>query len=631
MSQESVLEILIDYNRESGVGELSVNSIDPQGVAWQRIRQAVAQITDEYRFSPTAVSMPWPRVLDIIKMFESYQRAWGFRFRPTSSSKEVIRQFIQRNNEVQRITDEGLSLTSADSIASNLVAFGFSPGYLRNFQLRDLASLLSMPNGANFSVPGAGKTTVTFALHLLSRQPDWKLLVVSPKNAFGAWNDVVSECIPDESRPEAEEFCQLVGGAGAVGSLLNSGSGNRFLISYDQLITAYEPIRRFLLKHPVHLVLDESHRMKGGMAVRRGSALLSLSTLPVRRDILSGTPMPNAPSDIQSQIDFLWPGTGLGSRISAGAAPRDVIANLFVRTTKTDLNLPPIERHYRSFDMNKGQMALYGILRKEALKQLSSFRDGGGADIIRARKSVIRLLQLSVNPVLAYEAIFRDAPGLVSGIGQQILDEGPSQKMLGARDFSRELAGKGRKVVIWTIFRNTIEQLGLMLADLNPVIIDGTVPVGSVEDANTREGRLKIFKGDPDCMLLIANPAAAGEGISLHHVCHDAIYLDRSYNSTHYLQSIDRIHRLGLAKDIVTNVYFFRTKSPAQLGSIDYSVSRRLEFKIRELSNLLSDVDLHQLALDEEEAEVPLDESITQADISDLIAELEGRHSSEDD
>ena len=45
--------------------------------------------------------------------------------------------------------------------------------------------------------------------------------------------------------------------------------------------------------------------------------------------------------------------------------------------------------------------------------------------------------------------------------------------------------------------------------------------------------------------VLLANPQAMSEGISLHLECHDAIWLDRTYNAGQYLQGIDRIHRLG--------------------------------------------------------------------------------------
>ena len=124
-------------------------------------------------------------------------------------------------------------------------------------------------------------------------------------------------------------------------------------------------------------------------------------------------------------------------------------------------------------------------------------------------------------------------------------------------------------------------------------------------------------------MVLIANPAAAGEGISLHHACHDAIYLDRSFNTTHYLQSIDRIHRLGLPEGTETNIHVFLTTVPKGLGSVDQSVSRRLAVKLRAMQQLLDDVDLHRIALDEEEVD-SLVEDIDQADLVDLIAEMEG-------
>jgi hypothetical protein len=164
-----------------------------------------------------------------------------------------------------------------------------------------------------------------------------------------------------------------------------------------------------------------------------------------------------------------------------------------------------------------------------------------------------------------------------------------------------------------------------LLADLNPVALYGMVPSGEPADPETREGRIKRFHEDPQCMVMLANPAAAGEGISLHRVCHDAIYIDRSYVTTHYLQSIDRIHRLGLPPNVSTNIHIFQAMTPKGLGSIDHSVSRRLAQKLRALQALLDDPDLHEIALDEENAEDPVDYDIDPEDVIDLIEQLEGR------
>ena len=59
--------------------------------------------------------------------------------------------------------------------------------------------MLSKENGANFSVPGSGKTAVALATHLLSKGVNG-LLVVAPKNAFMAWDEQVEEII-DKSHP----------------------------------------------------------------------------------------------------------------------------------------------------------------------------------------------------------------------------------------------------------------------------------------------------------------------------------------------------------------------------------------------------------------------------------------------
>jgi hypothetical protein len=212
-----------------------------------------------------------------------------------------------------------------------------------------------------------------------------------------------------------------------------------------------------------------------------------------------------------------------------------------------------------------------------------------------------------------------------SGIADAVMEEGYSAKLTAVMDHARALAHNGEKVVIWTIFTDTIRSLASALPDLNPVFIYGSVISGSDRDLNTREGRIRRFHVDPSCKVLIANPAAAGEGISLHTVCHNAIYADRSYVSTHYLQSIDRIHRLGLAPGQKTNIFIYRSKAPPEIGSVDLSVSRRLTEKIRRMQQLLDDPDLHEIALDEEEADDPVDYDITPDDLIDLIQELEGK------
>lgn len=617
--------VYIEYDSRGPWGRLSIEGQSKNSI-WDRLKQFVYSVTADYKMAPQSIEVSWPVVLDIIREYSGKQSAMGFRFVPKNDeSRERISRFISEYRRVKEARGT-LSVTiPPDEINARLLELGFNRRSLTKFQLRDLAHLLSLQNGANFSVPGAGKTTVTFALHMLTRQRGSHILVVGPKASFPAWREVVNDCIGSPS-PDAssEPFIVLADlPRDEIQGALNSGA-TRFLINYDLMINVPDVISSYLAGHPVHLVLDESHRMKAGMRSQRGGFLLGVASLPIRRDILSGTPMPQQPSDIQSQLDFLWPGAGLGQQIDRGSNPRDVLGQLYVRTTKDELGLPKPKRSFIKVKMADGQMALYSVVRDEALRQLSEFRKGK-VDLSAAKKSVMRLLQLSSNPLLALNSIMQDSVGLESGIIDAVIAEGPSTKMRAVAELATSLASQGRKSIIWTIFTDTLVQMETLLAHLNPVSLYGATPSGDSSDLDTREGKIRRFHEDKDCHVMLANPAAVGEGISLHKVCHDAIYLDRSYVVTHYLQSIDRIHRLGLDPSVETNIHIFQTMAPRGVGCIDHSVSRRLALKLRALQALLDDPDIHEVALDEENNDDPVDLDIDIQDVIDLIEQLEGK------
>lgn len=621
------IAILYDPVRISGRLERRGNDL---GSAWERITARIIGETDSAEIKLDTIELPWPKVLSVLRDFGSktQQKNMNFRFIPEGEAAERIKVFAEELRQAK--LSKGLlpQILDENAISLKLKDIGFTKRTLKQFQFRDLSHLLALQHGANFSVPGAGKTTVTFALHLLTSFQKFPLFIVAPRAAFPAWKSIVGECIEENAPPEVREpFTVLEGDGKEIMRLLESGA-TRFIISYDLMVRQPDVLSAYFSRKPVHLVLDEAHRMKSGLDSQRGAFLLNIACLPARRDILTGTPMPQSSGDIAAQLEFLWPGQGLDHQISRGIAPRQVLGNLYVRTTKHELGIPPAHRHFRHVEMAEGHLALYGIVRNETLRQLSSsvlVSSGMQPDFARARRSVMRLLQLSTNPILALQGITENIAGLNSGLIDQVLLEGPSMKMRAVEQHARELAKQDKKVVIWTIFTDTLHELERMLIDLNPVTIFGATPNGDFDDITTREGKIERFHKDSACKLLIANPAAAGEGISLHTVCHDALYVDRSYVSTHYLQSIDRIHRLGLPSHIETNIYIYQTKAPAGLGSIDYSVNRRLAKKIRAMQQLLDDPDLHEIALDEENADNPLDYDLELDDIVDLIEEMEGR------
>lgn len=619
--------VKISYNEDCS-GTLTIPADEIETSIWTRLKLAIRTKKIEHRIYNNKIKMNWSDILGILRDIGSKesQNRYSFRFVPEGKATSKIRQFA---NEIKLTREQRNSLVKTASvyeIASMLEKLRFTKRKLKNFQYRDLAHLLALSNGANYSVPGAGKTTVTFALHMLTRQEGQHFIVVAPKSAFQAWFDIVETCLDVTATAEAKEnFTLLTGNDNNIYESLNSGA-KRFLISYDLAIRHQSILERHISTTPTHLVLDEAHRMKAGWQSQRGTFFLRIATEPVRRDILTGTPMPQGATDIISQLDFLWPGHNLGFDIQHGKSPKEVLGNLYVRTTKKELKLPKVVRNFIDIEMDPAQLALYSIVRNEFLRDFSKriSDEIGKAQILNARKSVMRLLQLSINPLLALSSMAREDMKVESALVDEILDDGNSSKMRAVMQHAHNLANEGKKCVIWTIFTDTVQSLNSSLAELNPVFIHGGVPSGAVCDPETREGRIDRFHKDQNCFVLVANPAACGEGINLHEACHDAIYADRSYVTTHYLQSIDRIHRLGLPINIETNVHIYRSKAPAVIGSIDMSVSRRLAEKIRNMQKLLDDPDLHEIAFDEEEAVDPVSYDIDIDDMKNLVAEFEG-------
>ena len=498
---------------------------------------------------------------------------------------------------------------------------------LRDFQLRDLRKLAGLRHGANFSVPGAGKTTVTYALHGHARNAKRldKLLVVAPLSAFGAWE---------------EDACEVLTPAPTVARWRGgqpSESVDVLLVNYQKLAKATGHLIAWMMKHDVHLVVDEAHRAKRGAAGEWGRALLALAPLAARRDLLTGTPAPNHPRDLAALLNVLWPG-GLTENLiprqalrnepptSAMAQVQKSIAPFYVRTNKKELDLPHPRIRRDVVEMGPLQRQIYDALLNRYAGTLAFDRRDQAA-FAQMGEVTMYLLQAACSPRLLSDAIgpraYRFPPlaipegSRLASLIETYADHELPTKFERALRIVSENAQFGLKTLVWSNFPANLLDLEAQLAGLQPALVYGAIPSDDQADdgVRTRERELDRFKHDPNCMVLLANPAAMSEGVSLHHACHDAVYLERSFNAGQYLQSLDRIHRLGLPENVETRITLL-----VSAGSIDERVDRRLEAKTERLSGMLADPALVRMALpDEEETGGLIDED---ADLEELLAEL---------
>ncbi|MET7973573.1 DEAD/DEAH box helicase [Streptomyces mirabilis] len=481
---------------------------------------------------------------------------------------------------------------------------------LTSFQLRDIGELLSLGHGANFSVPGAGKTRTTLAVFsaLRERGEVRRLLVVCPKAAYEAWRFEGDACFKEPLRTSVMDNGSLDPEADVV------------LVNYERLSGSVSRLSEWLRTAPALFVLDEAHRMKLGARGTYGSACLSLGPLARRRLILTGTPAPNSARDLENLLSFVWPGRGkqlVVEAVNGGdlAYASRALRPLFTRTTKKELGLPPFEPLVRYVDLPPLHRELY-----RALKGDPSARAG---DLTSLGKAAMRLLMAAISPALlapgdsSYDPLAFQLPAL--GVPdndslQTLLRRLPQHELSPKYAETVRIVAKnaqaGRKTLVWSGFIRSQKTLEELLAPHEPASVYGATA------AREREAELSRFREDPSCMVLISNPATLGEGISLHQVCHDAVYVDRDFMAGRFLQSLDRIHRLGLPPDTETRVTVLAAR-----GTIDEIVALRLEEKLHFLGSVLDDPAVRQLGDLQEEETTGL--GMDADDIHALLAHLD--------
>jgi SNF2 family DNA or RNA helicase len=292
----------------------------------------------------------------------------------------------------------------------------------------------------------------------------------------------------------------------------------------------------------------------------------------------------------------------------------DFTQGRFVRTTKGDQGLKETIITFHDFDMDDVQKEIHDLLRDWTVAEVKAKGNKRiMAKLIKLQRVIIFAVMVASNPVLVQDK-FAELLDLVDSklarrleaCKDSIAGHGPKYNY--AINRARELANEGKKVLIWSSFVDNVALIAEELEDLNAVYIRGDVPTADGQDnpyaryvdvsdseEETREERIKKFKTDDSCMVMVANPAAAGEGISLHDVCHHAIYLDRTFHATQFMQSLDRIHRYGLDEDgdIICAKHDTNIEILTCNNSIDQMIHKNLKRKMEAMYTWLNDPNLN--------------------------------------
>lgn len=625
--------ITIDVDSTKGVVLLqgSIDELAKNRFAMRYMKDFLNPIFETDTISiPIEDADPSMVLSDVRAMLHKY----GFQEQCSNQSNKIIQDFYREEKNFVQFSNLALNIRNnqcemegfhnfTTSVATNLSSRSLYP-----LQLLCAYHLAFSQNACNFSVPGAGKTSIVYGAYaylkgLSTDDPKRidKLFIVGPLSSFGPWELEYEECFG--KTPSVKRLFSGMSRTDKIDYLHSANTSEITLTSYASLVSLQEALIFYLKYNNVMVVLDEAHKAKNTAGGIIAQAVLTLSKHCKSRVVLTGTPAPNGYEDLYNLFKFIWPTKNIiGYEVnqlrditSNTRDPRksNLIENIspyFMRIKKSDLGLPKATVHPPLYiDMGPAQRKIYDFIEK---KYIDSMVLEKGVDTFSAFKSsllkakTIRLMQAATNPTMLknplneflgtkensfemYQAVSD------SEIMREILTysqfEVPS-KYIATKNLVKDILAQGEKVVIWATFIHTILSLQSFLHDdgIQSEILYGGVPVEqegikdeSEEQLITREKIINEFN-NPDCpyKVIIANPFAVSESISLHKACHHAIYIERSFNAAHFVQSKDRIHRFGLKPSDETHYYYILAKN-----SIDETIDARLKEKELRMTEIM--------------------------------------------
>ncbi len=347
------------------------------------------------------------------------------------------------------------------------------------------------------------------------------------------------------------------------------------------------------------LVCDESQKIKNYSA-NRTKAVIALGFNADRRYLLTGTPITNSPTDLFSQgktlhsfmfntktafegyfttvtnpesryggrkvlrsdreQEFQWLMNGFAYIVKKDEVLKDLPPKMFIR--RDVLLSKKTTKHY--LEMERDLATLIETVKDKSKEEIFSYAGS-------VLSKVIRLNQMASGFIVDENGTSHPLGDEKLKVVEEILEE----------------RGPEKKTVIWGVYTWEIERTVKYLKKKGYKVasITGSTPTKARRDIikDFQEGNLQI---------IVANPATLGAGVTLT-AADAAIYMSLTYKLEDFLQSQDRIHRIGQGAQQVE--YFIllsrlNPEEPRAKGRETKTIDRAIYKALKDKQRIADDV-----------------------------------------
>jgi SNF2 family DNA or RNA helicase len=332
------------------------------------------------------------------------------------------------------------------------------------------------------------------------------------------------------------------------------------------------------------VVIDEAHRVRGP---RSASGRLARELRTRYLLLLTATPVENRLSDLYEMVSLVAPGLlgtpaqfrarhGSASADPAVRTPKDVEAlrartgEIMVRHRRSEvaLRLPPRLAETLLVTPGAAEAGLYADI-------IARIRAAGRQAPAATRLTLRSLARLAgsspaaVAPTLA-KVGWADLAARAASLGAS----GKSEVLL---ERLRGHAGRGEKVLVFTGYRATLEQLARQAAEAG-------IPAAVYHGGLSRAGKEAAITAFRDEVPVLLSTESAGEGRNLQF-CHVMVNVDLPWNPMQIEQRVGRLHRVGQSHEVLIANLVAR-------DTIEERVLRVLEAKINLFELVVGELDL---------------------------------------